>query len=63
MRYLKLRLTTLGRDLLFETDFLADQFENPVRYLASGLVRQGAFRPNEYYNARVIPRADDNPSF
>ncbi len=63
MRYFKLRLTTLGGDFLFETDFLADQFENFVRHLASGLVQQGAFRPNEYYNARVIPRVDDNPSF
>lgn len=63
MRYFRLRLTRPEDDLLFETDFLVDQFDIFVRELASVLVQKKLLRQGERYDARILPRADNNPSF
>lgn len=63
MRYFKLRLTRPDGGSLFETDFLVDHFDYFMREMASVLVRQKLFHAGELYNARIIPRADDAPSF
>jgi hypothetical protein len=63
MRYFKLRLTIPKGEQLFETDYQVNQFDFFFRNLASIMVQSKLFREGEQYDARIIPRIDQNPSF
>lgn len=62
-RYFTLQITSLEGDVLAEADVLADEFQPLVCHLISELVRQGVFRPDRCYDARIIPKFDHEANF
>ncbi len=64
MSYFTLKLERPGQDdPFFVTDFALDSFAYPIRMLALTLTQRGMFFSGERFDARLLPRTDDQPSF